>query len=121
MTLQALYDNLHGDLADASKRLINEKMVARFVVRFVDDTSMQQLRDAVAANDIETSFRAIHTLKGLAGVLALTPLYEAAWNLTEQLRPRIDPADEKLLEIVEEKYKECVSLIKEFEANQEPG
>lgn len=118
MKLVELYENLHGDYNDACKRLINEKMVTRFVLKFPDDPSMQQLRDAVAAKDIETSFRAVHTLKGLAGVLAFTQLYKAAWDLTEQLRPRLDQADSKLLELVENEYKICIDSIKEFAANQ---
>lgn len=119
MRVQELYENLHGDFSDACKRLLSEKMVTRFVLKFPDDPSMQQLRDAVAAKDIETSFRSVHTLKGLSGVLSFTQLYKASWDLTEQLRPRLDQADEKLLEQVEREYKLCVDSIKEFEANQE--
>lgn len=119
MKLNELYEKLNGDYNDACKRLINEKMVTRFVLKFPDDPSVQQLRDAVAAKDIETSFRAVHTLKGLAGVLGFSQLYKAAWDLTEQLRPRLDQADPKLLETVENEYMLCINSIKEFAASQE--
>lgn len=119
MKVQELYDKLHGDYAEACKRLINEKMVANFVLKFPSDPSMQQLRDAVAARDIETSFRAIHTLKSLSGVLSFTQLYKVSWDLTEQLRPRLDQANPKLLELVEEEYKLCIDSIKEYADNPE--
>ncbi|MCQ2172638.1 MAG: Hpt domain-containing protein [Bacteroidales bacterium] len=118
MTVQDLYNNLHGDFQEACKRLLNEKMVANFVLKFPADPSMQQLRDAVAAHDIETSFRAIHTLKSVSGVLSFTQLYKVAWDLTEQLRPRLDEADPALLELVEKEYAVCINAIKEFAENQ---
>ncbi|MDO5321948.1 MAG: Hpt domain-containing protein [Bacteroidia bacterium] len=118
MTVQELYENLHGDFQEACKRLLNEKMVANFVLKFPTDPSMQQLRDAVAASDIESSFRAIHTLKSVSGVLSLTQLYKVAWDLTEQLRPRLDQADQGLLELVEKEYALTVAAIKEFADSQ---
>lgn len=119
MKVQELYEKLQGDYNEACKRLINEKMVANFVLKFPADPSMKLLRDSVAAGDIETSFRAVHTLKSLAGVLSLTKLYKAAWDLTEQLRPRLSQADPVLLKLVEEEYTKSIEAIEEFAGNQE--
>lgn len=118
MTVQDLYNNLQGDFQEACKRLLNEKMVTNFVLKFPTDPSMKQLRDAVAAYDIESSFRAIHTLKSVSGVLSLTQLYKVAWDLTEQLRPRLYQADPALLELVEKEYARTVDAISEFAKNQ---
>lgn len=119
MKLSELYSRLNGDFADACSRLLSEKMVARFVVKFPEDPSMQNLRDAVAAGDIETSFRSAHTLKGVSGILAFTALYKAAWNLTEQLRPRQNQADPELLAEVEKEYGKTVAALKEYAENPE--
>ena len=116
MTVRELYDKLGADYADACKRLMNEGMVVRFVQRFPTDPSMQLLRQAVADEDIETSFRAIHTLKSVSGILCLTQLYQAAWNLTEQLRPRQEQADKELLAVVEAEYEKTIAAINEFAA-----
>lgn len=118
MNIKECYDELHGNFADACKRLMNEGMVTRFVQKFPSDPCMQQLRDAVAAGDIETSFRAVHTLKGVAGNLAFTALYQAAWNLTEQLRPRSDQADQALLTALEREYKHTVETIARLPASK---
>lgn len=119
MKLTELYQQLNGDYADACRRLLSEKMVARFVIKFPDDPSMQNLRDAVAAGDIESSFRAVHTLKGVSGILAFTSLYQAAWNLTEQLRPRLDQADPELLAKVEDEYANTLAALKAYMENPE--
>ena len=116
MTVQECYEKLHGDYNDACKRLINENFVKRFVMKFPQDPSMQQLRDAVKAGDIEVSFRAVHTLKGVAANLALTTLYQAAWNLTEQLRPRQEQADAELLAALEEEYKKTIEALSEIDS-----
>lgn len=116
MNIQEVYTELQGDYEDARRRLMNEPMVIRFVKKFPDDPSMQQLRDAVAAEDIETSFRAVHTLKSVAGVLGFTKLFQVAVNLTEQLRPRLDQADKELLAAVEKEYQHTMDVLHKYMA-----
>lgn len=114
MTIKELYATLSGDYNEACTRLINEQLVSRFVQKFPSDPSMQNLRDAVAAGDIKASFRAVHTLKGVCGNLAFTQLYQAAWNLTEQLRPLTEQADAALMDILEQEYQSTVNAIDAF-------
>ena len=114
MTIQECYDQLHGDLKDACSRLLNETMVTKFVLKFPSDPSMEQLREAVKAKDIEVSFRAVHTLKGVAANLSFTQLFHSAVDLTEQLRPRQEQADPELLEALEEEYKRTLDILAEF-------
>lgn len=118
MTIQDVYTELQGDFEDARKRLMNEPMVIRFALKFSADPSMQQLRDAVEAEDIESSFRAAHTLKSVAGVLGFTRLFAVSVALTEQLRPRLYPADKALLAAVEEEYDRTIAVLKKFEAER---
>lgn len=114
MTIEQVYEELNGNFAEACERLINKANVERFVKKFPQDPSMQGLRDAVAAGDIETSFRSVHTLKGVAGNLAFTALFQAAWNLTEQLRPRLEQADKDLLEALEKEYQHTIDTLNTF-------
>ena len=118
MTIQECYEKLQGDFAGASKRLINEKLLTRLVLKFPIDPSMQQLNEAVSQQDIETSFRAVHTLKGVAANLGLSNLYQAAWNLTEQLRPRQEQADPELLNDLTKEYWFTIKTIAEFAESQ---
>lgn len=114
MTVKELYDRLHGDLEGACSRLINEDKVGYFVKKFPSDPSMQNLREAVRDGNIEASFRSVHTLKGVAGNLGLTELYQAAWSLTEQMRPRLEYADREMLQTLEDEYEKTVKAIEEF-------
>lgn len=114
MTIEELYTTLNADFEDACRRLINKDIVCLFVKKFPTDPSMQNFRDAVAAGDIETSFRSVHTLKGLAGNLGFTKLYQAAWNLTEQLRPRLDQANPEMAQALEEEYARTMAALHEY-------
>ena len=115
MNLEELYISLHGDYADAKARLMNDRLVEKFVLKFPADPSMQQLRDAVASGDYALAFRAVHTLKGVAANLSFTELRKAASDLTEQLRGCDRPADEELLKKVEDAYELVIDSIKKRE------
>ena len=105
MNLEEVYSQIHGDYAEVKARLMSDRLVEKFVLKFPSDPSMQQLRDAVVAGDNAAAFRAVHTLKGVAANLAFSELREKASDLTEQLRSGENPADEQLLNKVEEAYK----------------
>lgn len=114
MSIDELYRQLHGDYAEVKARLMSDRLVEKFVLKFPSDPSMQQLRDAVAAGDNASAFRAVHTLKGVAANLALTELRDAASALTEQLRSGDKPADEKLLKRVEKCYATVVDSLNSY-------
>lgn len=116
ISVKELYEQLQGDYSGACKRLINEDKVAYFVKKFPQDKSMQNLIQAVKDGDIELSFRSIHTLKGLAGNLGFTLLYNVAVELTEQLRPRLEVADKALLIKVVTEYNRTLDLIQQLQA-----
>ena len=105
MNIEKLYCNLHGDYAEAKARLMSDGLIEKFVLKFLDDPSMQQLRDAIASGDLATAFRAVHTLKGVAANLSFSELRETASALTEQLRRGDGTVDDVLLMKVENAYK----------------
>lgn len=115
MTLEECYKKMNGNYVEMVERLQNEAVVERLLLKFLSDNTMAELREAVEAGDIEASFTAVHTLKGVALNLSFTELAKAASELTEQLRPRKEIADKKLFDKVEEAYKKVVDAIKEFE------
>ena len=116
MTIQEFYIAIGGDFEDVKHRLMTEKLITRFVMKFPGDPSMHQLRDALAQDDKEVAFRAVHTLKGVAANLSFTQLQKAASDLTEQLRPKTEAADPILYNKVEETYRQTIDAIKQIEA-----
>lgn len=105
MNLEKLYKEIHGDYAEAKARLMSDRLVEKFVLKFLTDPSMQQLRDAIASGEHDVAFRAVHTLKGVAANLSFTELWKAASALTEQLRHSDGTVDETLLENLENAYR----------------
>lgn len=118
MTLQECYEKMNADYKDVMDRLSMEKLVDKFLLKFPGDQSMNKLRDAVAAGDIEESFNMAHTLKGVSANLSLTSLMNATSALTEQLRPRSQVAAEDLMSAVEEQYRIAIDVINEYAASK---
>ena len=111
MTLQECYAMMHGNYEDARSRLAMDKLIEKFMLKFLDDTSMDLLNKSVAAGDVQESFRAAHTLKGVAA-----KLMERVSELTEQLRPCSAPADEALYQKVKESYDLTIHAIEAYKA-----
>lgn len=64
----------------------NEALCFRFLMKFAEDPSYDALCEALAQGDCESAFRASHTLKGVAGNLSLTALFDALSAQAELLR-----------------------------------
>lgn len=90
MTVQELYERIGGDYAGALGRLFMDKLVAQFVVKFLDDTSCRDLFSAWEAHDEKAAFEAAHRAKGVCGNLSLTRLAELTTQICEALRPGND-------------------------------
>ena len=118
MTLNECYQRMKGNYEEAKGRLSMDPMIEHFLNLFLEDTSMDTLRAAVADGNIPESFRAAHTLKGVAANLAFTELQTAASQLTEQLRPQTTPADPDLVQKVETAYGLVVDSIKAYSAEK---
>ena len=95
MTLKEFYKQIDSDYKDVIKRLCDENMIKKFVFKFPEDPSFNDLKDGLKENDAEKAFCAVHTLKGVCSNLGFERLYEASYELTEKLRNRvIDNCDE---------------------------
>ena len=75
------------DVQGALDRMMgNEKLLARLLGKFLDDQSFAHLEAAFAAQDAEAALNAAHTLKGVAGNLSVTTVYELAGRQCDLLR-----------------------------------
>lgn len=86
MTLQEFYTRIGGNYDDTLRRIPSEALVRKFVLKYPNDPSFGQLKDALAAQDWETAFRASHTLKGVAQNLGMEHLYQVSSALCEAVR-----------------------------------
>lgn len=112
LTVDAL-KQLGCDTDDGLTRCMgNEAFYFKLIGKVIDDKNFQALEDAVAAKDLDAAFDAAHSLKGVLGNLALTPVYEPVYEITELLRERKDIDYSEYLKTISEKRSELSALIK---------
>lgn len=76
-----------ADMDGAMARFIqDENLYAKCFRMFLADPSFAELGDALSKKDYTAAFNAAHTLKGVAGNLGLTPLYNTVCDMVEPLR-----------------------------------
>ncbi|MCH5337874.1 MAG: Hpt domain-containing protein [Acetatifactor sp.] len=115
MTLRECYEKLNGDFEGTLGRLSSEKLVEKFVLKFLADDSFALLEESMRAGNYSEAFRASHTLKGVGLNLGFTKLYEVSDELTEALRNGEKPENEALLERVKEEYQRTINAIQELQ------
>lgn len=86
MNLEECYNAFGGSYTDIKKRLSNDALIQRLVIKFLDDTSYKKMNEALIAGDYEEAFRGAHTLKGVSQNLSFNRLGDSVSALTELLR-----------------------------------
>ena len=116
MTLREFYDKI-GSSLDAVKSQMGmpDKLVDKFVKKFPNDKSAEELFRTFESKDYETAFRMAHTIKGLCLNLGFDKLRESASEMTEALRGGVADNAEELLETVRRDYNEIIDAIKELD------
>ena len=75
------------DLESAIARFAGKQaLYERFLHEFVNDETYAQLTAAMGCKDYKAALVAGHTLKGVAGNLGLTALYQACSQMVEHFR-----------------------------------
>ncbi len=114
MTLEECYNKIGANYRDLVQRLGSEQFALLFAKKFLEDDSFANLEKALAANDAESAFRAVHTLKGVAQNLSLENLYRVSFTLTESLRNLHISSDcEPMFEEVKKEYELTIAALKE--------
>lgn len=116
MTVQECYEQAGLDYKDVMDRLGSEAIIKKFAVKFLDDGSYRDLVDGISEGDGEKAFRAAHTMKGICLNLGFTPLYHAAYDITEKLRGREVTGSEELLAKVSEEYDRLTACLRKLAA-----
>ena len=115
MTLQECYAALGGNYDDAISRLRSERLVTKFVVKFLDDDSCALLLRSMDAENYEEAFRAAHTIKGVCQNLSIDKLQGSSSRLCESLRNGYTPEADVLAEEVRADYAQTVAAIRAFQ------
>ena len=103
MTIQECYKAIGGNYEDVLRRLPNEALIRKFTLKFLEDQSYLQLKQALKDKNYEDAFRSAHTLKGVCQNLSFDRLYEVTELLRDRTgeQPGIPEAMEKVTEVYE--------------------
>lgn len=114
MTLQACYAAMGGDYEDVFARLRSDRLVQKFVLKYLDDPSFELLCAAMEQKDYQEAFRAAHTIKGVCQNLSFTRLLDSSSRLSDALRHGWTPEADRLVEQVKEDHLAVVAAIRSF-------
>jgi len=78
-----IYINVDEGLSRVMKNIV---LFNKLLVKFKNDTTINDIENAFAESDTEKAKVAAHTLKGLAANLSLTELYKQVLELETQLK-----------------------------------
>ena len=116
MTIQECYQAIGADYDEVLGRLRSERLIQKFVLKFPDDGSFQLLCDSMDTGDLETAFRASHTIKGVCANLGFSRLGASSHDLTEALRAHDGAKADELLDRVKADYDQTVAAIRAYQA-----
>ena len=86
MDLKECYAAFNGDYEGVLSRLRSEKMVQKFALKFLKDSSYELLVRSLEEKNYEEAFRAAHTIKGVCQNLGFSVLGDSSSRLTEALK-----------------------------------
>ena len=78
MTMQECYKAIGGNYEAVLGRLHSEALIQRFTLKFLEDQSYLQLKQALENKNYEDAFRSAHTLQGVCQNLSFDRLYEVS-------------------------------------------
>ena len=124
MTVKELYEEINGNYEEVLARLMNDKLVTRFAIKYIDDPSYESFVKAWEGGDPETIFRAAHTLKGVLANLSFIDVFEPASEICEAYRPGKEGLRETtdcraLVEVLAGRHGHLIETLKKFASEQE--
>ena len=119
-TFQEIFQAYGADYTATMERFMgNETMYLKLLDMLFQDDNLKKLEQAVTEKDYTTAFEAAHTLKGVAGNMGLTPLYEAVCAIVEPLRAREQRDDYlALYQVIEQAFVQADELRRQLKQGE---
>ena len=86
MTLKEFYEAAGGSYEEALRRLMNEKLMKKYLLMFAEAKDHEEMLKALEAGQWGDAFRHVHNLKGVSLNLGLGRLSAACSELCDALR-----------------------------------
>ena len=116
MTIEQLYNEIGSNYQDILLRMSAQKIVIKFVKKFIEDNTFNELTVGIGKGDFEQTYRSVHTLKGICLNLSFDVLANYCSMLTEYLRTinKLDDNVYMMYENIKEEYQKVFIKIKEL-------
>ncbi len=116
MTVKEVYERTKSDYEDAIERLGSEKLISKYLLKFVDLTDFNDMINSIQIKDWEGGFKASHNLKGIALNMSFTSLAKSGSELCESMRHGEPEEDiSALVEKVTKDYENLMTVLKEYQ------
>ena len=113
MNIQEFYDSIDESYENVSSRMMgNQKLVEKFVRKFLDDPTYEQIKEAVDKMDYDEILRTTHTMKGIASNLEFTHLQQKSAKAVDMIRAG---QREEVLPVIGEIEKEYQKVIEQIQ------
>ena len=86
MNVKGFYQAIDGNYDAALKMMMNDTFIERMLGKFFANNTYAAIISSYESKDFKSVFAAAHSLKGVTGNLALTPLFEISNTITEATR-----------------------------------
>lgn len=107
---------MNFDVSGTLSRFMNkENLYERFLIKFLDDVNYNGLIKSIEEKNYEGAYISAHTLKGVAGNLGITGIYECSIELLEKLKAKEYEGIDDILNQLTESYNaayEAISTLK---------
>lgn len=101
------------DTKSALERFMNnDALFKKYLLRFCDNPTYKQLKEAIANKDCKTCFDATHALKGNTGTLSIMGLYKLFCEQTDYFRAGDFNKGEAMASKIDEEYQRVTDAIK---------
>jgi len=93
---------VYVDVTDGVKRVMNNmKLYVKLLTKFRNDTRLDSLEAALAAEDMEKAQSTAHTIKGVAANLSLSELFKQCLELETQIKAKaVNPSQMETVKTV---------------------
>ena len=92
----------------------NEDLIAKFMFKFLNDQSMNDLTKYLDEGNVTEAFKAVHTLKGVGANLGLKGFLTPVKELTEILRACSMEGYEEKYEEIKPKYEALIAILNKY-------
>jgi len=105
MDVKRFYQTIGGNYEAALSIMMNDAFITRMLGKFFTNNTYGDVISSYENKDFAALFAASHALKGVAGNLALTPLFEISSVITEACRNGQEPNLDAEIEECTKRYK----------------